>query len=406
MAKEDKMKDLLIRRNGAFILLMINTLLAFIGMGLVIPVMPSYINMMGISGTTAGFLVATYALTELIFSPYAGSLSDRYGRKQFIVVGMILFTISELVFGLANNTFLLFIGRAIGGIGAGLIMPAIMAYVVDITNEKDRGLGMGWISAAITTGFIIGPGIGGFLAEYGIRIPFYAAAGAGILATLATIVILPESLDEQKRIEIREKSDIQKENLFAVLLISYKTPYFHGLSILMIASLGLALYETVMGLFVDQKLDYTARDISIVITIGAVVAAALQLTLFNKMVNWLGEKKLVIWCMLLASISIFLTILFENFWLIIILVTFIFTGIELVRPSISTYFSKIAGDDQGYIAGMNASFTSVGYIIGPSIAGILFDFNLNLPFIVGSLIMLMGTWISVRWVNSQRSKDA
>lgn len=401
------MRDLLTRKNGAFVLLMINTLLAFIGMGLVIPVMPSYISMMGISGTIAGFLVATYALTELIFSPYAGRLSDRYGRKKFIVVGMFLFTFSELFFALVNNTFTLFIGRALGGVGAGLIMPAVMAYVIDMTSDKERGLGMGWISAAITTGFIIGPGIGGFLAEYGIRIPFYAAAAAGAVATLATIIILPESLDEKKQIENRERGLEKKENIFMSLLKSYRTPYFLGLSILLIASLGLALYETVMGLFVDQKLGYTAKDISIVITIGAVVGAFTQLTLFNKMVNWFGEKKLVIWCMLFASISIFLSILFENFWFIVILVAIIFTGIELVRPAISTYFSRIAGDDQGYVAGMNASYTSVGYIIGPSLAGILFDVNMNIPFIAGSVIVIMGTWIGVYWlVKPQKSNNA
>ncbi|GAB6930569.1 hypothetical protein JCM10914A_45520 [Paenibacillus sp. JCM 10914] len=161
--------SLLLRNNGAILLLMFNIFLVFIGIGLVIPIMPSYMKELHISGSTVGMLVAAVSVTQLLCSPFAGRLSDRMGRKKIIITGMVVFALAQWLFGAANTTMLLFAARMLGGIGGALIMPAIMAYTADVTTNEDRARGMGFISAAITTGFIIGPGIGGFIAEYGIK---------------------------------------------------------------------------------------------------------------------------------------------------------------------------------------------------------------------------------------------
>ena len=162
--------SLLLRNRGAMLLVMLNIFLAFTGIGLVVPIMPTYMNELGITGSTVGLLVASFSFAQLLISPIAGRLSDRIGRKKVIVAGLIVFALSELLFGLANVPWLLFVSRMLGGTGAALIMPAVMAYVADTTSYEERAKGMGLINAAITTGFIIGPGIGGYLAEIGTRI--------------------------------------------------------------------------------------------------------------------------------------------------------------------------------------------------------------------------------------------
>ncbi|MEI2404931.1 MFS transporter [Niallia taxi] len=386
------MLNLLKKNNGAIFLLMLNVFLAFIGMGLVIPVMPTFMNMFGLSGTIVGLLVAAFAFSEFLFSPFAGRWADCYGRKKIIVFGLILFSISELIFGLASETLFLFIGRLLGGIGAGLIMPAVMAYVVDITTEKERGIGMGWISAAISTGFIIGPAIGGYLVTWGVRVPFFAAAVAALIAAVVTSFVLPESLGKEQQIENQK---ISYDNQLKELIISYRTPYFIGLMVILVASLGIAQYETVLGLFVDKKLAFTAQDIATMIMIGSIVGAIVQFTLFGLLVNKLGEKKLAIYALLSSGLFMLVSITFTNFWLLVIAVAIIFTSFDLVRPAISTFFSKIAGNEQGYVAGLNSAYTSLGYILGPILAGILFDIHLNIPFIFGSLIMFCGCLVLV-----------
>lgn len=388
------------RNRGAILLLMFNIFLAFVGIGLVIPIMPTYMNVLGISGTTVGFLVAVFALTQFIVSPYAGSWADRYGRKKIIVIGMLLFAVSELIFGLASDALLLFLSRMLGGVAAAFIMPAVMAYVVDITTEQDRGMGMGWISAAISTGFIVGPAIGGFLAEFGIRVPFFAAAGAAAIAMVASILILPESLDKEKlqAAQARVTDRKHQENQFVQLMKSYRTPYFIGLLIIFITSLGLAQYETILGLFVDHKFGYTPKDIAWMIMIGAVVGAVMQLTLFGPLINWIGEKKLSMYCLALIAVAMVATIFSGTYWMMVVSVSVVFLAVDFVRPAVSTYFSRVAGEDQGFVAGMNASYTSLGNIAGPSIAGILFDVHSSSPFLIGSLIILVGWWFSVGWL--------
>lgn len=152
---------LMLKNRGAVLILMLNIFLVFMGIGLIIPIMPKFMNSLGISGSTVGLLVATFSLTQFLFSPLASRLADSYGRKRMIVIGMIVFAFSEVLFGLASAPVLLYISRMLGGISAAMIMPAVMAYVADITTQDERAAGMGYINAAITTGFIIGPGIGG-----------------------------------------------------------------------------------------------------------------------------------------------------------------------------------------------------------------------------------------------------
>lgn len=154
-------------------LLLMNLFIAFLGIGLVIPVLPTLMNELGLTGTTVGYLTAVFAIAQLIASPFAGKAVDKYGRKIMIVIGLFIFGFSEFLFGIGKGIEILFISRIFGGISAAFIMPAVTAFIADITTLETRPKALGYMSAAISTGFIIGPGIGGFLAELGTRIPFF-----------------------------------------------------------------------------------------------------------------------------------------------------------------------------------------------------------------------------------------
>lgn len=139
-----------------------NLLVVFLGIGLIVPVMPTIMREMGLDGKTMGYLVAAFSLTQLLISPIAGKWVDRFGRKCMIVIGMFIFGLSELLFAVGHVVELLYLSRFIGGISAAFVMLAITAYVADVTDIKQRPRAMGYVSAAINTGFILGPGIGGF----------------------------------------------------------------------------------------------------------------------------------------------------------------------------------------------------------------------------------------------------
>lgn len=384
--------SLLLRNRGAILLLMLNIFIVFTGIGLIVPIMPSYMNMLHVNGSILGLLVAAFSLTQLIFSPLAGRLSDHFGRKKVILAGMLLFSLSEWLFGAVSTLPLLFLARMLGGISAALVMPAVMAYTADVTSESERGTGMGLINAAITTGFIIGPGIGGYIAEFGIRVPFYAAAGSGLLALFLTAVFLPEM---HRAAESGQKAE-QQPGLMQQLALSYRAPYFISLIVVFVASFGLANFETVFGLFVDHKFGFTPKEIAFIITVGSICGAVVQVTVFGKMINRFGEKKLISVSLIVASAFIILTLLAGDFWTLVAVTFVLFLAMDILRPAIGTQMSKFANEQQGYVAGLNSAFTSLGNIIGPILAGSLFDINIGYPYILAGALLLMGFMISLK----------
>jgi len=386
---------LLLKNQGSLLILMFNIFLVFTGIGLVIPIMPKYMENLGITGGIIGLLVAAFSLTQLLFSPLAGRLADSFGRKRMIVIGLVVFAISEGMFGIANSPVLLFVSRLLGGISAALIMPAVMAYSADITTKEERAAGMGYITAAITTGFIIGPGIGGYIAEFGIRVPFYAAAIAGIIAASITMLILKESKPIKESLYDSASSAKQQSSLFSQFMNSYKEPYFLSLIIVFVMSFGLANFETVFSLFVDHKFGFEPKDIAFIITFGSIAGAVVQVTAFSWIMKRFGEPIVISVCLLFAGLFIVLTLFVHKFWMIFAVTFIVFLAVDILRPAISTQMSMLAKDQQGYVAGLNSAFTSLGNIAGPIVAGFLFDIDINYPYALACMILLICFFLSL-----------
>ncbi|NRR02215.1 MFS transporter [Brevibacillus sp. RS1.1] len=380
--------------------LMINMFIAMLGIGLIIPILPEFLKEFGAGGETAGYLVAAFGVTQFLFSPIAGEWSDKYGRKIMIVMGLVLFTISNLVFALAEQTWVLYLSRLIGGIGAAAMIPSMLAYVADITTEDKRGKGLGMLGAAMSLGFVIGPGIGGFLAELGLRMPFYISAAVGAVATLGSIFFLSESLPKEKQLASRNAKDKQ-ENIFLQLGKSFQSSYFIMLVLVFTMTFGLANFEVIFPLFVDAKFAYTPRDISIIITVGALAGTIVQAALIGKLITRFGEKKLINVTFFLSAVSMVMMLLSGNFWYMLIMTVLFFTLTSIMRPAINTLISKRAGDEQGFVAGMNNAYMSLGNIFGPAVAGTLYGVHLNAPYLFGAIILVLSLLLSQ--VESRRS---
>jgi len=397
--------SLLLKNRGAVLVLMLNLFLVFTGIGLVIPILPMFMDELGITGSTVGLLVAAFSLTQLLFSPQAGRLADSFGRKRMIVIGMFVFALSEGLFGIASDPVLLFVSRMLGGVSAALIMPAVMAYAADVTTKEQRAAGMGYINAAITTGFVIGPGIGGYIAEFGIRTPFYTAAVAGLIAAVVTLLILPESLPPKEEAADSASAAKQRRSLFSQLVYSYREPYFLSLVIVFVMSFGLANFETVFGLFVDHKFGFGPKDIAFIITFGSIAGAVVQVTAFSWILNRFGEKRVISVCLFFAGLFILLTLFVHKFWLIFAVTFIVFLAIDILRPAISTQMSMMAKDQQGYVAGLNSAFTSLGNIAGPIVAGFLFDVDINYPYALACMVLLICFGMSLR-AGKRKLQDA
>ncbi|KMY53798.1 multidrug MFS transporter [Bacillus sp. FJAT-27231] len=378
-------------------LLLMNLFIAFLGIGLVIPVLPTLMNELGITGTTVGYLTATFAIAQLIVSPFAGKAVDKSGRKIMIVIGLFIFGISEFLFGMGREIEILFISRILGGISAAFIMPAVTAFIADITNLDNRPKALGYMSAAISTGFIIGPGIGGFLAEFGTRIPFFSAGALGVIAAILSIILL----DEPNRKEDNNEQTLNSRTGFKRII---NPKYFLAFILIFIASFGLAAFESFFSLFVDHKFQFTPSDIAIVITGGAIFGAVSQVILFDRITRIWGEIKLIRYSLILSALLVFLMTVVHSYFSILLVTFTVFVGFDLFRPAITSYLSNIAGNEQGFVGGMNSMFTSLANISGPILGGILFDININYPYYFATVILSLGIVITLFW--KKQAKDS
>lgn len=373
-------------------ILIIGNLLICLGIGLVIPVTPFIKNYYHYSTTEMGIMTSLFAFSQFIASPLVGRLSDRIGRKPLIVAGLLLYGVSEVIFAISNTLLLFNISRVIGGLSAALFIPTSMALASDVTTIDQRAKVIGWISAAFSGGLILGPGIGGMLANISYKTPFWVAAGLGIIATIFTQIVMPHTKVEVNESEITSSSkggDL-KSVMTAPLLILF--------GMIFIASFGLQGFESIYSIYVNQIFDFTLGTIALVLTLNGIFSLILQVFIFDFLVRKMGEVRLIGTCFLLGAIFVFWITQAHTQIEVIVATLVVFSAFDILRPAITTLLTKEGKDNQGLINGLNMSLTSVGNVVGPIMAGMLMDYNTHIPYLIvaGILFISYGITFAVR----------
>ncbi|MBN6885470.1 MFS transporter, DHA1 family, multidrug resistance protein [Cytobacillus horneckiae] len=386
------------------IILMINMFITIGSFGIVIPILPAYLASINQGGTAAGLMIAIFAGAQLVFSPVAGKWADQYGRRKMIIYGLILLTASMFIFYGFNSIWMLYVSRVIGGIGAALLVPAIFAYVADITTLEQRAKGNSFVSAAMSLGVVVGPGIGGFLAEYGLKMPFLISALVSLVAVFFSIAVLKESRSEEQMATMQIADE---EPMVKKIARSVKMPYFVPLIITLVMSFGLMSYESVLGLFVDHQFNATPKDIAIMITTTGVISVIVQLFIVDRLVTKFGEGTILNIFIALAAAGFLLSLFAASYVLFFGVTLIIFLATSILRPVLNTLISKLAGNEQGFAMGMNNMYMSIGNVLGPTIAGILYDVDMTYPFILGLVFLVITLFTSINWQRkSLRGKTA
>ncbi|MBM6618985.1 MFS transporter [Bacillus suaedaesalsae] len=381
------------QRKKLFVL-MINMFIAIGSFGIVIPILPAYLESINQGGTAAGLMIAIFAGAQLIFSPIAGKWTDQYGRRIMIIIGLIGLTLSMFVFYAFDSIWWLYISRVIGGIGAALLIPAIFAYVADITTMEQRAKGNSFVSASMSLGIVVGPGIGGFLADFGLKMPFLISAIVSLVAVVFSVIVLKESQTKQPSAGI----DLPKEESMARKLVrSVKMPYFVPLIITLVMSFGLMAYESVLGLFVDNQFGATPQEIAVMITATGIVSVVVQLFVVDKIVNRFGEGVVLNIFLGVVALGFFLSLFASSYVLFFGVTLLIFLATSILRPVLNTLISKMAGNEQGFAMGLNNTYMSLGNVIGPTLAGALYDVNIIYPFILGLVLLVVTLVMTIAW---------
>ncbi len=381
------------------IILMINMFIAIGSFGIIIPILPAYLESINEGGKAAGLMIAIFAGAQFIFSPLAGKWTDQYGRRKMIIYGLIGLTLSMFIFYFVDSIWMLYASRIVGGIGAALLIPAIFAYVADITTMEQRAKGNSYISAAMSLGIVVGPGIGGFLADYGLKFPFLISALVSLVSVIFSMAVLKES---QQKVE--GFMPVDDETMGKKLARSVRMPFFIPLVITLVMSFGLMAFESVIGLFVDNQYNATPQEIALMVTSTGLVSVIVQLFVVDRMVTRYGEGKILNIFISVAALGFLLSLFANSFEMFFGISLLIFLATSILRPVLNTLISKLAGNEQGFAMGMNNAYMSIGNILGPTLAGLLYDVQIIYPFMLGLLLLMVTLLITILWQKNAKSK--
>lgn len=384
-------------------ILFFSLVVVMLGFGMVIPILPFYIDAFGASGSALGLLMATFATMQFIFAPLWGRLSDRTGRKPVLIIGLLGNALSMLLFGLSTSLWMLYVFRALSGILSSATLPAAMAYVGDSTSEDQRGGGMGLMGAAMGLGMVLGPGLGGWLGGQSLAAPFFLAAGLSVISAIFILGILPESLQPEARQNAAHQGRNSRLN---ELWLALRGPLGILFGLAFLVSFGLTNFEGVFGLYAMERFEYGPQRVGTILTFIGLTSAIIQGGFSGPLTRRFGEVNLIRVSLIGSAIGFVLMLMAFNYVTVIITSSLFVMSNALLRPAISALTSLRSTTGQGIAMGLNNSFMSLGRIAGPIFAGFLFDANIKLPYLAGSLVMLFGFFVStVYLVAGAKQKD-
>lgn len=390
----------------ALAFIFITVLIDMIGLGIILPVMPDLI--MDITGLTrpeaarwGGALYALYALTQFVFAPIIGNLSDRFGRRPVLLVAIAGFAIDYVVMGFAPFLWVLFIGRALSGM-FGATYSTAGAYIADITPPEERGGRFGLIGAAFGLGFIIGPAIGGLLGEIDHRLPFFVAAGLAGVNFVYGLLVLPETHKPENRRPFRWS----KANPVGALMQLKQFPMVFGLlAAVALFYIGHAAFPAVWAYYGPEKFGWSELDVGLSLAAVGVVSAAVQGGLSGRLIKWMGQRRAAIIGFSVAAAAYFAYAYAPNGFAVYAII--VLSGLSgIAGPALQgTMSGQVPADMQGALQGGVTSLGSLMMAFSPILmTQIFFAFSNReaepyfpgAPYFLAGVLTIFAVFIIVR----------
>lgn len=407
MKTENKLN--MINRRFALGVVFFTALMDSIGFGIILPVTPTLLMEVSDKGLSSsavygGWLMFSFAIMQFISMPILGNLSDAYGRKPVLLGSLLVLSINYLIMGLAQSLVLLFIGRMISGVGSATFSTC-NAYIADTTSVDERAQFFGLMGAAFGLGFVIGPVLGGFLGEYGSRVPFFATAGLIFFNLLVGLIFLPESHTPNNR----RPFEIRRANPFSAMkqMSQFKIA-FGIIGVLFLYNMGHHALPAVWTFWGIEKFDWTPREIGYSLGFIGILMVFSQGYLIRIVIPALGMR----WAGLVGlsfTITAFLGYALSQTPTMAYM--FMIAGAlgGLAGPAMSGIASSQVGPaQQGELQGAIGSVGSLTNIISPLMMTIVFGIYTapdapfyfpGAPFILAAILTMMSLslffWITI-----------
>lgn len=369
------------------IILMIQ-FLVMVGFGIIIPILPFYIEKLGGGPAALGIFMSVYSVMQFFFAPLWGRLSDRIGRRPVLLIGLCGYGVTFILFGLANNIWLLIGIRALAGMVSSATLPTAMAYLTDITEEGERAKSMGMVGAAMGLGMVFGPALGGWLGHYSISAPFFAAGGIALTLLPIAWVLLPETLKQpitrSDAKVIRINRDVLNNPLF-FLFIFYFVSYF-----------AMATFEGTFSLLAKDAVGIGPKQMGTIFALIGIIGVIVQGGLIGRLVKAFGDAKVAKYGAWVSAIGLLLVMLASSRMTLILATAVFMVGNSVMGPTCSSLATKNATTGQGASLGLLQSFGSLGRIVGPVLGGALYGVNMRLPYLIGATTLLLTVLVGNR----------
>ena len=352
----------------ALVFIALTSLMDSIGFGIIMPVLPGLL--MEITGESlsanvqyGGWLMFVFAIMQFLFSPLVGNLSDRFGRRPILLVSLFVAGVNYLIMGFAETLVLLFVGRIISGLGASS-MSTCNAYIADITPAEDRATRFGLIGAAFGMGFVIGPVIGGFLGEFGTRMPFYAAAAISFANMAFGYFVLKESL----AVENRRELDLKRANPVGALIHLRAFPMVIGIvSVMFLSSMGHHALPATWSFWGIEKFNWTPKEIGYSLGFVGIGMVLVQGFLIRWVIPRTGTRLAGIIGFTFSILAFVGYAFADQVWLVYVALTLGALG-GFANPAMQAIASsQISADRQGELQGGISSIMSLTAIMSPLI---------------------------------------
>lgn len=394
------------KKKAALGFIFVTLLIDVTGLGIIIPVLPTLIKQL-INGNLShaaeygGWLTLAYALTQFIFAPVLGNLSDQYGRRPVLLFSLLGFGLDYLFLAFAPSIWWLFVGRIIAGI-TGASFTTATAYIADISTPEKRAQNFGIVGAAFGLGFILGPVIGGILGQFGSRIPFFAAAGFSFLNLAYGYFFLPESLAKENR----RPFNIKRANPLGSLLQLKKYPAISGLIFtLILMYVANNAIQSTWAFYGMEKFKWTAAWVGYSLGFVGVMIGLVQGGLIRWAIPKLGTQKVLFIGLFLSSLGLLLFAFAPTGQLMFVFIIPYTLG-GIAGPALQSIISGFTpANEQGELQGALASLLSATTIFAPPIMTNLFAYFTTptasvyfpgAPFLLSSVLILLAIWLAAK----------
>lgn len=406
-------------------ILMITAFIDMVGLLMVIPLLPFYAKSLGEGGLIVGMLVSSFAVAQLLTAPLWGRVSDVYGRRPALLVGLGASAISFVIFGYAlqlpHPLFFLFLSRLVQGAGGGTV-SVIQAYVADATEPKDRAKALGWLSAATNAGVAIGPVLGSLTHAWGVQGPGLFAAGLCVVNIAFAARFLTESRDMKEAAESKAGTTprIRSRDALAHVVTHSAEPASRLIWIYAIAMGAFQGVMSMLALLLAVRFDVTAQTIGYFFAYTGVISVLTRALILGRMVDKYGEARLSRFGSTLLAIGIaslaFIHPLADPAGLaarlggilperIVVLLPYLPLAIAVALLPLGTAFTfpcvtallsrVIASKDRGLYMGVQQTFGGIARVAFPILFGFLFDRYLPLPFLLSGILVAFTIYLGL-----------